>query len=291
MNEISLKEKIYIIRGKQVMLDRDLAELYGVETRYLNKAVKRNKERFLEKFCFQLTQEELQSWLFQFGTSNTSTLENNIPSSIKMGLRKLPYVFTEQGVAMLSGVLRSKKAIGVSINIMEAFVAMRHFLQENASVFQRLNRIELKQIEYDKNFNKIFNAIEQKQLTPSQGVFYDGQLYDAHTFVVDLMKSAQKEIILIDNYVSEDTLTLLSHKKSEVKVSIYTKEITQKLQLAQTKFNEQYKHLEIIKFTKSHDRFLIIDKTIYHIGASLKDLGKKWFAFSKLSDTDILEKL
>lgn len=273
------------------MLDRDLAELYGVETRYLNKAVKRNKERFLEKFCFQLTQEELQSWLFQFGTSNTSTLENNIPSSIKMGLRKLPYVFTEQGVAMLSGVLRSKKAIGVSINIMEAFVAMRHFLQENASVFQRLNRIELKQIEYDKNFNKIFNAIEQKQLTPSQGVFYDGQLYDAHTFVVDLMKSAQKEIILIDNYVSEDTLTLLSHKKSEVKVSIYTKEITQKLQLAQTKFNEQYKHLEIIKFTKSHDRFLIIDKTIYHIGASLKDLGKKWFAFSKLSDTDILEKL
>lgn len=184
---------------------------------------------------------------------------------------------------MLSAVLKSSVAIEVSIKIIRAFVQMRHFMIENASVFQRLARVELKQLEHDQNFNKIFKAIEKKQLTPNQGIFYDGQLFDAHKFILDLIKQAKESITLIDNYVDETTLMLLSHKNKGVLVKIYTKEVTKQLELAKDKFNQQYKNLEVIPFNKSHDRFLIVDQETYHIGASLKDAGKKWFAFSKMN--------
>ncbi|MFT4297929.1 MAG: ORF6N domain-containing protein [Candidatus Woesearchaeota archaeon] len=269
-----INNKVYTIRGKQVMLDRDLADLYEVETRYLNKAVKRNIDRFPESFMFQLNTLELKKWKFQIGTSN---------SNIRKGLRKRPYAFTEQGVAMLSGVLKSKNAIKISISIIEAFVAMRHFLLENKSIFHKFQQIDQKFIEYDENFNKIFSAIESKQLTPNQGIFYDGQIYEAYKFIVDLIEQAEKEIILIDNFIDESVLTLLSNKNKNTTAIIYTKEITDKLLLAEKKFNKQYGNLRIKIFTKSHDRFLVIDNNTYHIGASLKDLGKKWFAFCKLN--------
>ena len=280
---VNIKDKIYTIRGKQVILDRDLAVLYEVSTGNLNKAVKRNIDRFPENFMFRLTGKELEEWKFQIGTSN----------SIKKGLRKLPNAFTEQGVAMLSGILKSKKAITVSINIMEAFVAMRHFLIKNEQIFRRLDYVERKQIEYqfstDKNFNKVFQAIEERHIIPKQGIFFDGQIYDAYKFIVDLIKQAKKEIVLIDNYVDESVLTLLSNKNKEVTVIIYTTNISNSLILAQDKFNKQYNKVEIKKFNKSHDRFLSIDNEIYLIGASLKDLGKKWFGFFKLKDKNVKE--
>ncbi|MFT4303763.1 MAG: ORF6N domain-containing protein [Candidatus Woesearchaeota archaeon] len=285
---MDINNKIHTIRGKQVILDRDLAELYEVKTKVLNQAVKRNIERFPNNFCFQLNEEEfrnlrinlIKNWMSQNVTSN----------KIIKGLRKLPYAFTEQGIAMLSGILKSKKAIKTSILIMEAFVKMRHFLIKNAEVFIRLDNVEKKQIEYDSNFNKIFRAIEEKQLTPNQGIFYDGQIFDAYKFVTDLVKSAKKEIILVDNYIDESVLTLLSNKNKEVKIKIYTANISDKLLLAKDKFNKQYGNLEIKYFNKSHDRFLLIDNQTYHIGASLKDLGKKWFAFNKM-DIKILDKI
>jgi phage regulator Rha-like protein len=281
----SIKNKIYNIRGKQVMLDRDLAELYGVETKQLNRVVKRNKKRFPEEFCFQLSKEEYKtistSLRCQFGT-----IENLRGRHVKYN----PFAFTEQGVSMLSALLKSDTAIDISIKIIKAFVAMRHFLIKNAEVFMRLDKVERKQIEYDDNFNQIFNAIESKQLTPNQGIFYDGQVFDAYKFVCDLIKQASKSIILIDNFIDESVLVLLSKKKEDVKVTIYTYEVSEQLNLDIHKFNKQYGNMEIKEFKKSHDRFLIIDEKTYHIGASLKDLGKKWFAFSKL-ELNILDNL
>ncbi len=272
--EVIIKTKIHNIRGKQVMLDSDLAELYDVETRILNQAVKRNIERFPEDFMFQLTNEE--SLRSHFVTLNKSRGQHR---------KYLPYAFTEQGVAMLSSVLRSMKAIEVNIKIMRAFVAMRNFLLKNKDVFNRLDNLERKQIEYqiktDKNFEEIFGALKLKE--PAQGVFFEGKVFDAFLFVSDIMKKAKQRIILIDNYVDENTLKLFSDKKKDVKVKIYTKNVTEKLLLAVRKFNEQHQGLEVFRFEKSHDRFLIIDKELFHFGASLKDLGKKWFAFSKLT--------
>lgn len=225
----TIKSKIYTMRGIQVILDRDLAELYDVETRELNKSVKRNKERFPNTFMFQLNKKELKEWKFQFGTSNSE----------KMGLRKLPYAFTEQGVAMLSGLLRSKKAISVSIDIMEAFVYMRHFLLENAQVFHRLEKIEYKQVEHDNNFEKVFKAIEERHIIPKQGIFFDGQVFDAYKFTLDIIQSARRSIILIDNYIDESVLALLSNKNKLVTVKIYTANLSESIILAKDKFNKQ----------------------------------------------------
>ncbi|WP_146951631.1 ORF6N domain-containing protein, partial [Aliarcobacter vitoriensis] len=277
ITENSIKNQIYNIRGLQVMLDRDLAELYGVETKRLNEQVKRNIERFPKEFMFQLTKDELEIWMSQFATSNKEF----------MGLRKLPFVFTEQGVSMLSAVIRSQIAVEVSIKIIKSFIDMRNFLQNNASIFSRIETIEKRQISYklknDSKVDFILNALEDKNLKPSEGIFYDGQIYDSYKFVNDLIKLSKNEIILIDNYIDDTVFTLFS-KYQNINFTIYTNNISKQLNLDFEKYKKQYKNIELITFKDSHDRFLILDKKeIYHLGASLKDLGKKWFAFSKMS--------
>jgi len=273
LNEESVKNKIFSVRGVQIILDRDLAELYQVETKVLNQAVKRNFNRFPLDFMFKLTESEKIELV-----TNCDRLEPLKHSSSS------PYAFTEQGVAMLSGVLKSKTAIKVSIQIMSAFVVMRQFLQSNAQIFQRLDRVEIKQLEQDQKFNYIFKSLEMYK--PKQGIFFDGQIFDAYKFVSDLIRNANTSITVIDNYVDESVLTLFS--KTKAKVIIYTK-LTNQLKLDLKKYDSQYNNVQVKEFTKSHDRFLIIDEEeMYHFGASLKDLGKKWFAFSKF-DKDSLK--
>ena len=260
------------------MYDSDLANLYGVEIKRLNEQVKRNRERFPEEFMFQLTDEE-----FAFLRSQNATLETGRGRHRKY----LPYVFTEQGVAMLSAVLRSETAVKISIQIIKAFVAMRKFITTNAQIFHRLDAVEQKQLEQkvetDEKFDRIFNAIESKEITPKQGIFFDGQIFDAYKFVSDLIRRAKKSIIIIDNYIDDSVLLLLTKRKKSVTVKIFTKTISKQLALDVKKYNSQYPPVEIKKFKYAHDRFIIIDdKEVFHFGASLKDLGKKWFAFSKL---------
>lgn len=268
-----IRDKILNIRGLQVMLDSDLAELYDTETKFINRAVKRNPNRFPEDFMFQLKEKEWENLKYQFGTSRKHG-----------GRRTLPFVFTEQGVAMLSAVLNTERAISASVQIMQAFVAMRKFLLNNASVFQRLDQVELKQLKTDEKLEQIFKALEARKTEADKGIFFDGQVFDAYTFVSKLIKKAKNEIILIDNYIDESSLTHLAKKDAQVKVKLYTKTISKQLKLDLKKANEQYGNsFEIYELNTSHDRFLLIDqKEVYHLGASLKDLGKKWFAFSKM---------
>ena len=268
-----IENHIYTVRDQQVMLDSYLARIYQVETKNLNKAVKRNTERFPASFCFQLTEEEVENLRFQFGTSSLNY----------GGRRYLPYVFTEQGIAMLSAVLRSEIAIKVSIEIMNAFVEMRRMLISNASLFHRLDKIELKQLQSDQKFEEIFKALESHKLHSEKGIFYNGQVFDAYTFVSDIIRNAKTSIILLDNYVDDTVLTLLGKRSDNVTTTIYTKNISNQLRLDLQRYNSQYPPIEIEIFSDAHDRFFIIDNTeLYHIGASLKDLGKKWFAFSRM---------
>jgi hypothetical protein len=271
---IDIKSKIYMIRNTQVMLDRDLAELYCVETKVFNQAIKRNIKRFPKDFMFQLTKDELNNWRSQFVTSNSE----------KMGLRRSPYAFTEQGVSMLSSILKSDIAIEISIEIIRAFVNMRQFISQNAYVFQRLEILEQNQLITNTNIDKIFKALEDNNPIQSQGIFYNGQIFDAHNFVSDLIRNAKNSIVLIDNYIDDTTLLLLS-KNQNVDITIHTHTITKALKVDLEKYNTQYKAISLKTNKDFHDRFLIIDnKEIYHIGASLKDLGKKVFAFSKMED-------
>ncbi len=265
------------------MLDRDLAELYEVETIRLREQVKRNSERFPLDFMFQLTDPEAKLLVSQ----------NAIPSKKHLG-GHLPYAFTEQGVANLSSVLTNDKAIEVNIQIMRAFIAMRRFISSNAHVFQRLDIVERKQIEHDRKFDEIFDAIQSKGITPEKGIFFDGQVFDAYKFVSDIIRAAGKSIVLIDNYIDDSVLTLFSKRNKNVQVTIFTKDIPKQLSLDLAKYNSQYPHIDVKEFKQSHDRFLIIDnKDMYHFGASLKDLGKKWFAFSKFDKEafNLLDKL
>jgi len=271
----NIKNRIFTIRGMQVMLDSDLAEFYQTETKYVNRAVKRNPDRFPKGFVFQLTKIEMESLRFQSGTLKTGRGKHR---------KFMPYVFTEAGVAMLSGVLQTDTSIRVSVQIIQAFVKMRHFISENAHMFKRISSVEMKQIESDKKFELLFKALESKQLQPKQGIFFNGQVFDAYKFVSDLVRSAERSIILIDNFIDDTVLTLFSKRKKDVNLKIFTKDITKQLKLDTKKFNKQYPLVEIQEFSDSHDRFLIIDETnIYHIGASFKDLGKKWFGFSKMN--------
>ena len=273
-----IESLIKVIRGQQVMLDRDLAALYGVEVKRLNEQVKRNIKRFPKDFMFQLTKEEcLRS---QIATLNEGRGQH---------LKYMPYVFTENGVAMLSSVLRSDTAIEVNIRIMRAFTSMRHFLQNNAEVFQRLSTLEYHQLEMqqhfqesDKRIEEVFRRLDEGNAKPKQGIFYNGQIYDAYNFVSDLIKSAKKRIILIDNYVDETVLTLLDKREDGVSAVIYTQQINRQFQLDIDRHNAQYPPINVETFRLSHDRFLCIDDDVYHIGASIKDLGKKWFGFSRM---------
>ena len=284
--ESKVESLIRVIRGQQVMLDRDLAELYGVETRRLNEQVKRNIERFPEDFMFQLTSNEFDN------------LKSQIAISSWGGVRKLPYAFTEQGVAMLSGVLKSSTAVEANIRIMRAFVSMRHFMVNNAAIFQRLETIEFNQLESNKvqtkilahqevqdhRIDEIFRRLDEGMYKPKQGIFFDNQIYDAYSFVSELVKSAKQRLILIDNYVDETVLTLLDKRGENVSATIYTQQVSRQFRLDVDRHNSQYPPIEISVFRRSHDRFLCIDDTVYHVGASIKDLGKKWFAFSKMED-------
>ncbi len=280
ITEKHIQSRIFTIRSLQVMLDSDLARLYGVENKRLNEQVKRNVERFPERFRFQLTQTEFDDLRSHIATS-----------SMHGGRRTLPYAFTEQGISMLSAVLRSDMAIKVSIQIMDAFVQMRKFIANNAVIFQRLDSIEHKQQITETRLDTVFAAVEARELKPSQGIFFDGQVFDAYVFVADLIRSANTTIVLIDNYVDERTLALLSKRKQDCIATIYTRTISNALQHDLQKHNAQYPPIEIKTFSKSHDRFLILDnRTIYHIGASLKDLGSKLFAFSRF-DKGVLQVL
>jgi hypothetical protein len=285
LEENSIRSKIHLIRGQQVMLDRDLAELYLVETKALNQAVKRNIERFPESFMFQLNDTEFENWRSHFVTSNSD----------KMGLRRPPYAFTEQGVAMLSAVLKSETAVRVSIQIMNAFVSMRHFLQNNAEIFVELKTIQQHQIntdvhlrETDKKVDELFSLMDKYNIKETQGIFFQGQIFDAYAKFESFLSAATKEIILIDNYVDLSILQRLAKKKKGVNVTIYTDPKTKLTAQDVQTFNAQYPTLTVNHTTKTHDRFLIIDNsTIYHIGASLKDLGKKCFGFSILDPSFI----
>ena len=275
--EKPLESFIIVIRGCQVMLDRDLAELYGVETKRLNEQVKRNIERFPKDFMFQLTKAEF------------NILKSQIATSSWGGVRKLPYAFTEQGVAMLSGILRSQTAIDVNIKIMRAFIAMRRFMANNTALFSRLESLEYHQLamiqhqnDSDKRIDELFRRLDEGGTKPEQGIFFEGQIYDAYLFVSNLIKQANSNIILIDNYVDNSVLTLLDKRNANVSATIYTQKISNQLQLDIIRHNAQYPEIKVNVFKQSHDRFLCIDNYVYHIGASIKDLGKKWFAFSKM---------
>ena len=278
-----IQNMIYTIRGKQVMVDSDLATLYQVTTKRLNEQVRRNKNRFPSEFMFRLTAEEYEYLRSHFATSS----EDNAHG----GRRYMPYVFTEQGIAMLSAVLKSDIAVEVSVKIMNSFVEMRRFLISNQELFSRLDRIEIKQLETDRKFEEVFNYMaantEIKQI-----IFYDGQIYDAFSFIVGLIQKAKKEIILIDNYVDVNTLNILCKKNQGVDVVIVTAGKGNLSAKDITKFNAQYPKLSVKTTKDFHDRFLILDKTeVYHIGTSIKDAGKKSFGITKIEDKDLIQSL
>jgi len=290
-NELSISQKhienrIFTIRAVQVMLDYHLAELFIVETKRLNEQVKRNTKRFPLSFMFQLTLSEWDKLQSQIATTEIS---DDLRSQIATAKRRtLPFVFTEQGVAMLSAILNSDTAINVSILIMDTYVKMRQIVLQNSLINLRLDKIEIKQLDNEQKFEQVFKALESKNTIPNQGVFFDGQVFDAYELASKIIRSAKATIVLIDNYMDESTLTHLSKKIKEVKVLLLTKTVSKQIILDIKKANEQYGNFEIKPFSKSHDRFLIIDHTeVYHLGASLKDLGKKWFAFSKLEKNSI----
>lgn len=327
-----IEDLIHVIRGKQVMLDRDLARLYGVETKRLNQQVQRNIERFPEDFMFQLTKDEFDSLRSQIATSNDFSKSqvvilnddlDDLTSQIAIsneeellrsqfatsngrgGQRYHPYAFTENGVAMLSSVLRTPLAISTNIQIMRAFTASRHFWASNAQMFQRLEVIEHNQLalgahqeeiashlsENDKKLEEVFRRLDNGEAKPTQGLFFNGQIYDSYAFVCGLVKGAQKRIVLIDNYIDETVLTLLDKRAIGVTAKIYTKFFTKQLRLDIDRHNAQYAPIDVLPFQDAHDRFLCIDDEIYHFGASIKDLGQKWFAFNKMEiTTDMLLK-
>ena len=284
---------IYTIRGKQVMLDSDVAMLYHYPTKRINETVRRNIERFPENFCFKLNESEAENLRSQIATSSLEKENYG-------GRRYLPYVFTEQGIAMLSGLLKNDIAIQVSINIMNAFVEMRKFIATNGSVFKRLTNIEYKILEqnkmlteHEKKFEKVFDELQKNEkIEFKQSIFFDGQIFDAYSLIIDIIKRAKQKILIIDNYIDDNILKMLSKKNKNVEVVILTTQNSNIRKLDIQKFNKQYPVLKLAYTNKFHDRFIVIDnKELYHIGASLKDLGKKCFAISKIEDNEYIEKI
>ena len=300
-----IKNLIYTIREKQVMLDSDVAMLYHYPTKRINEAVNRNKQRFPENFCFQLTEEEYKSLRFKnftFNEINSKDIneDNSLRSQIatldeSAGRGKhrkyLPYVFTEQGIAMLSGLLKNDIAIQVSINIMNAFVEMRKFLAVNGQLFERLTNVEYKLLEHDKKFDKVFDQLQNEE-NIKQKIFFEGQIYDAYSLIIDIFKKANKKILIIDNYIDDSVLKMLTKKNKNVEVVILTSDKSNIQKIDIQKFNKEYPILKVAKTNKFHDRFIVIDnKEMYHLGASIKDLGKKCFGINRIEDIDIINKV
>lgn len=276
LSELSVESRILTVRGIEVILDKDLAASYQVETKRLNEQVKRNINRFPTQFMFQMNEEEWRSLRSQNATINNRGRHSKYP----------PYVFTEHGVIMAAAVLKSDVADKASVKVVQAFVAMRRFMSANAFVFQRLDRIEYKLLISDHKIEDLYSKLEKKTLAPRQGIFFDGQIYDAYEFVCGLIKSANTRIILIDNYIDDSVLTMLDKRKNGVDASVFTQKTSNQFRLDLQKHNSQYSPINIKLFKKAHDRFLIIDDRVYLIGASLKDLGQKWFAVALLDETD-----
>ena len=273
--ELNIENMIYEIRGKQVMLDSDLAKLYECKngTKDINKAVKRNIERFPQNFYFQITEEEMKKLWFQSGTAN------------KM-IRSLPYVFTEQGIAMLSSVLHTQIAISQSIRIMDAFVKMRKIISSNLIEQKYINELVIKDNERINLLEESFSKLEEKEKI--NHIFYEGQIYDAYSLLIDIFKGAKEEIIIIDNYADKSILDMITNLN--VRVTIVTKKFNLLKDIDIKKYNRQYHNLKVIYSDKFHDRFIILDKKVlYHSGASYKDLGNKCFAITKIKDKEYLE--
>ncbi len=319
-----IKKLIYTIRGRQVMLDSDVAMLYNYPTKRINETVNRNKLRFPENFCFQLTDAEYEALRCKDVTLNQDTMQENINNSLKSqivtlnesninsnqennwsqfatssksenskhrGKKYVPYVFTEQGIAMLSGLLKNDIAIQVSINIMNAFVEMRRFLMINGQIFERLTNVEYQLQEHNKKFDEVFNQLQLEE-NIKQRIFFDGQIYDAYSIIIDIIKRANSKILIIDNYIDDSVLKMLAKKKNNVEVVILTSDKSNIENLDIKKFNKEYPVLKVAKTNKFHDRFIVIDnKEMYHLGASIKDLGKKCFAINRIQDVEILEKI
>ncbi|MCW2119698.1 ORF6N domain-containing protein [Flavobacterium sp. 7A] len=278
---ILIENRIFTCRAQQVMLDFHLAELYLVETKRINEQVKRNNARFPSFFMFQVSESEWEDLQSQIATAEN---KNNLQSQNATAKRRtLPYVFTEQGVSMLSAVLNSEIAIQVSIQIMNAFVDMRKTIGNNLTLLQLSHNFTQHKLETDHKFEQVFKALEAPSINDNQGIFFDGQTYDAYDFANRLIKKAKNSIVLIDNYIDDSVITQLTKKNKNVAVTLLSKTISKTLQLDIDKANSQYPTFKTVTFAKAHDRFLIIDSNeVYHLGASLKDLGKKWFAFSKM---------
>ena len=295
-----IQKRIYTIRGKQVMLDSDVAMLYHYQTKRINETVNRNKERFPENFCFQLTEHELEALKSHIATSNENenmwsqiATSSNNENRKHRGKKYIPYVFTEQGIAMLSGLLRNEIAVQVSINIMNAFVGMRKFLSVNGHIFERLTNVEYKLLEHDNKFNQVFNQLQNnKKQEFKQKTFFKGQIYDVYELLIDIIKIANDKIVIIDNYIDDSILKMLQKKNKNVEVIILTSQNCNLSKLDIKKFNEQYPILKIARTDKFHDRFIIIDdKDLYHCGASIKDLGKKCFGINKIESKDFISNI
>lgn len=288
-DDMQIRNMIYTVRGQKVMLDSDLAELYEVETKALNRAAKRNEDRFPEDFRFKLTREELDNLRCQIGTLAGQDADSSI------GRTYLPHVYTEQGVAMLSGVLRSKVAIDMSVRIMRAFVEMRHFIADNAHMFEQIrsidHRLDSLERSTDERFERVFDYMEAHE-APKQKVFFEGQVYDAFELLISLVQRAKHKIVLVDGYVDTGTLNILAKKQPGVSATVWTHPKTSLTARDVATFNAQYPALEVKHATSFHDRFLILDGTEgYLIGASLKDAGRKGFAITKLEDSSIVESI
>ena len=277
---LKIEERIFTVRGKQIILDRDLAQLYGVEVSQMNRQVKRNIERFPEDFMFRLTKKEYEYLKCQNGISNT-----------RGGDRMLPYAFTEHGISMLAGLLRSPTAIDINIRIIRAFVEYRKLMFNYKYLFERIENIEHRQDNVEHKIEDALSRICNQENTPKQGVFFDGQIFDAYSFVSDLVRKAVRRIVLIDNYVDDTVLKIMDKRATGVTSTIYTSKISEQLGLDIAKHNSQYSPIDVRTFSKAHDRFLIIDDEVYLIGASIKDLGKKWFGFTLMENTSAEELL
>jgi acetolactate synthase small subunit len=307
MSVVEIEQHVFTLRGVPVMLDRHLAELYQVETKYINRTVKRNPDRFPDGFMFRLTTDEniriqhqraiktpIESLRFQNGTlkNHTGLLQkaSGVYSRRGKHSKYIPCAFTEEGVAMLSAVLHSDMAVQVSIKIIQAFVKFRKVLKIQSGLSKRVKLLEYKQSETDIKFEKVFNALEARSDAPAQGIFFEGQISDAWLFVSGLIQSAQQSIELWDHYIDASVLMLLSKRKPTVSASVYLKKISPALRIDIERHHAQYDEIHFEISTNVHDRFLLIDnKQLFHIGASLKDLEKRCFAFSALNDTLIPE--